>query len=256
MEPDPRAVAALHKPLGSNTCLQRAKERRGGIFNESRKKDASLSSPTLLTHSPSNRLKTGHLPCADAMPTILNSALSLPPATRGLTLCLISCSTVYFFSRLSIARESLDFPADATGAKYRLPPPTGDAGTTVPWLNLVPANVAYAPWTLLTAAFVETNLVEVSLPCYSPILLVPLTTITAGGTTQFLVSLLTLPLAGRYLERVWGAQELVKFVIFTVVVSNAIAIVVSVVESIALGNKQLFLRVSLSLSSSLFSPKS
>ncbi|GAA5836343.1 hypothetical protein JCM3766R1_003495 [Sporobolomyces carnicolor] len=151
------------------------------------------------------------------MPTILNSALSLPPATRGLTLCLISCSTVYFFSRLSIARESLDFPADATGAKYRLPPPTGDAGTTVPWLNLVPANVAYAPWTLLTAAFVETNLVE------------------------FLVSLLTLPLAGRYLERVWGAQELVKFVIFTVVVSNAIAIVVSVVESIALGNKQLFL---------------
>lgn len=64
---------------------------------------------------------------------------------------------------------------------------------------------------------------------------------TLGERKQFLVSLLTLPLSGRYLERVWGAQELVKFVLFTVVVSNGIALVVSVVESIALGNKQLFL---------------
>ncbi|GAA6019968.1 hypothetical protein JCM11491_006724 [Sporobolomyces phaffii] len=139
------------------------------------------------------------------MPTILNSALALPPATRGLTLALIACSTVYFVSRLSTARTGL--PAQGTG----------DAGTTVPWLNMVPANVAYAPWTLVTSSFTETNLIE------------------------FLVSLLTLPLSGRYLERVWGPTELVKFCLFTVVVSNVIMLVVSVVESIALGNKQLFL---------------
>ncbi|GAA5941741.1 uncharacterized protein JCM15063_002658 [Sporobolomyces koalae] len=139
------------------------------------------------------------------MPTILNSALALPPATRGLTLCLIASSTVYFFLRLSAARTGLD------NAR------TGDAGTTVPWLNLVPANVLYAPWTLVTAAFTETNMIE------------------------FLVSLLTLPLSGRYLERVWGASELVKFVLFTVIVSNGIAVVVSVIESIVLGNQQLFL---------------
>jgi hypothetical protein len=30
---------------------------------------------------------------------------------------------------------------------------------------------------------------------------------------QFLISALTLPLAARYLERVWGAAELVKFVV-------------------------------------------
>ena len=55
---------------------------------------------------------------------------------------------------------------------------------------------------------------------------------------------MTLPLSGRYLERVWGAQELVKFVVFTIVASNIIAVVVSVIESIVLGNKQLFLYAS------------
>ncbi|GAA5956512.1 hypothetical protein JCM3765_003468 [Sporobolomyces pararoseus] len=141
------------------------------------------------------------------MPTILNSALALPPATRGLTVTLILCSTLYFFSRLSIARNGA--PVGSS--------PTGDAGSTVPWLNLVAANFVYNPWTIVTSAFTETNLIE------------------------FLVSLLTLPLSGRYLERVWGAQELVKFVLFTVIVSNGIALVVSVIESIVLGNKQLFL---------------
>jgi len=37
----------------------------------------------------------------------------------------------------------------------------GDAGTTVPWLTLVPSNVVYAPWTLLSSGFTETNLIEV-----------------------------------------------------------------------------------------------
>ncbi|GAA5833958.1 hypothetical protein JCM5353_002609, partial [Sporobolomyces roseus] len=151
------------------------------------------------------------------MPTILNSALALPPATRALTLTLIGCSTLYFFLRLSSARK------DPGGVLDHV----GDAGTTVPWLTLVPSNVVYAPWTLLSSGFTETNLIE------------------------FLVSLLTLPLSGRYLERVWGAQELVKFVVFTIVASNIIAVVVSVIESIVLGNKQLFLYAHLPLSLSL-----
>jgi len=88
------------------------------------------------------------------MPTILNSALALPPATRGLTLCLILCSTLYFFSRLSIARNG--------GVGGGSTTTTGDAGSTVPWLNLVASNFIYAPWTLVTSAFTETNLIEVS----------------------------------------------------------------------------------------------
>lgn len=85
------------------------------------------------------------------MPTILNSALALPPATRGLTLTLIGCSTVYFFLRLNTARK------DPGGVLDHV----GDAGTTVPWLTLVPSNVVYAPWTLLSSGFTETNLIEV-----------------------------------------------------------------------------------------------
>jgi hypothetical protein len=61
--------------------------------------------------------------------------------------------------------------------------------------------------------------------------------------SQFLISILTLPLAARYLERVWGAQELVKFVLVTVVVSNVIAVGVNMLESAALGDSALFMCV-------------
>jgi hypothetical protein len=52
---------------------------------------------------------------------------------------------------------------------------------------------------------------------------------------------LTLPLAARYLERVWGAAELVKFVVAVVVVSNVIAVAVNIIEATVLRDKALFL---------------
>lgn len=54
---------------------------------------------------------------------------------------------------------------------------------------------------------------------------------------------MTLPLAARYLERVWGPVELLKFVGVTVVASNAIAVAVNVIEATALGQSALFLCV-------------
>lgn len=65
----------------------------------------------------------------------------------------------------------------------------------------------------------------------------------ASRLPQFLLSALTLPLAARYLERVWGAVEVLKFVVVTVVASNVITVIVSIVESIVLGNSELFLSV-------------
>lgn len=59
--------------------------------------------------------------------------------------------------------------------------------------------------------------------------------------SQFLISLLTLPLAGRYLERVWGQSEFLKFVAVVVVVSNIIAVVVNWLEATVLGDQGLFL---------------
>ncbi|BGP47508.1 hypothetical protein JCM10450v2_003363 [Rhodotorula kratochvilovae] len=141
------------------------------------------------------------------MPAILSTAVSLPPATRALTGVLVAASLLFLLLRLSVTPHDLKTIFGATG----------DVSLVFPWLVLVPGNVIWAPWTLLTSAFVETNLIE------------------------FLISVLTLPLAARYLERVWGAQELVKFVIATVVASNVITVIVSVVESVVLGNKALFL---------------
>ncbi|POY73830.1 hypothetical protein BMF94_3371 [Rhodotorula taiwanensis] len=141
------------------------------------------------------------------MPTILNSALSLPPATRTLTIALVSCTLLFTLLRLSVSPKDLKTLLGATG----------DSSLLFPWLVLVPGNVLYAPWTLLVSSFVEVNLIE------------------------FLISILTLPLAARYLERVWGAAELLKFVAAVVVVSNVIAVFVNIIESIALGDRALFL---------------
>lgn len=143
------------------------------------------------------------------MPTILSTAVSLPPATRALTVALVACTLLFTLLRLSVSPKDL---RNLLGA-------SGDSSLLFPWLVLVPDNVLYAPWTLLVAAFVEVNLVE------------------------FVISILTLPLAARYLERVWGPVELLKFVGVTVVASNAIAVAVNVIEATALDQSALFLCV-------------
>ncbi|SCZ98984.1 BZ3500_MvSof-1268-A1-R1_Chr7-1g09341 [Microbotryum saponariae] len=135
------------------------------------------------------------------------SLLALPPATRALTGALVGMSLLLFALRLSLA------PGDLKGIVGA----SSDPSLVFPWLVLLPGSVVWYPWTLLTGSFVESNLLE------------------------FLFSLFTLPLAARYLERVWGQVELLKFVFVVVVASNIIAVVVNVLESVVLGNKELFL---------------
>lgn len=55
--------------------------------------------------------------------------------------------------------------------------------------------------------------------------------LTERAQPQLIVSLFTLALAGRYLERVWGSQELLRFTLVVVVVSNIIAVIVNWAES-------------------------
>lgn len=92
------------------------------------------------------------------MPTILSTAVSLPPATRALTVALVACTLLFTLLRLSVSPKDL---RNLLGA-------SGDSSLLFPWLVLVPDNVLYAPWTLLVAAFVEVNLVEVRLPSPPP----------------------------------------------------------------------------------------
>lgn len=77
---------------------------------------------------------------------------SLPPATRALTALLIGCSTFFFLLHLSLA------PTDLKGIFGA----SADDTLAFPWLVLVPGSVVWYPWTLVTGAFVESNLVEVS----------------------------------------------------------------------------------------------
>ena len=58
---------------------------------------------------------------------------------------------------------------------------------------------------------------------------------------QFIITAFSLALAGRYLERVWGQLEFLKFVAVVTVASNVIAVIVNVLESYVLGDKALFM---------------
>ncbi|RXK36631.1 hypothetical protein M231_06094 [Tremella mesenterica] len=72
-------------------------------------------------------------------------------------------------------------------------------GSDMPWLVLSPGKSWLYPWTLVTAGWVENNLVELAF------------------------SALSLGFASRYLERVWGPRELVRFCLVVVIGGNVIA---------------------------------
>ncbi|KAG8740530.1 hypothetical protein FRC10_004180 [Ceratobasidium sp. 414] len=58
---------------------------------------------------------------------------------------------------------------------------------------------------------------------------------------ELILSLLVVPPSLRYLERLWGSIETAKFIFVTVVASNVIAVGLSWIEYIVLGNAELFL---------------
>lgn len=62
-----------------------------------------------------------------------------------------------------------------------------------------------------------------------------------GNLLQFIISVIALPAAARYLERVWGPRELIRFSIIVIVASNIIAFGLSWIEFIVLGHPEVFL---------------
>ena len=124
-----------------------------------------------------------------AVINLASTFASIPLATRSL------CALVLFFTltlavlRLTRTEEGLHI---ITWSRT-------DSAIAFPWLVIVPGVSLWYPWTLVTAAFCETTFLE------------------------FVVTALSLPLAGRYLERIWGPVELIKFTLIVVVGSNIIA---------------------------------
>lgn len=60
---------------------------------------------------------------------------------------------------------------------------------------------------------------------------------------QFIFSVATLVLSGKYLERVWGRDGFIQFCLVTVVGSNIMAVAVNVIEHIVLGDAGMLLLV-------------
>ncbi|KAF4604951.1 hypothetical protein EYR40_003734 [Pleurotus pulmonarius] len=90
------------------------------------------------------------------------------------------------------------------------------AGPT-PYLTLLPGSSLFYPWTLFTSAFVETNIFE------------------------FITTMLFVPISLRYLERIWGSIETIKFIVVTITFSNIIAFGFNWIEYFALRNADLLL---------------
>jgi len=89
--------------------------------------------------------------------------------------------------------------------------------TAFPYLVLIPGAWMWFPWTLVTSVFVETNVI------------------------QLVFSLIFVAPSLRYLERLWGTYETVKFGLIISAVSNVISLVVNYAEFIAFGRPELFL---------------
>ncbi|KAK5136001.1 hypothetical protein LTR08_004255 [Meristemomyces frigidus] len=125
--------------------------------------------------------------------------ITLPPLTRALLLALLALSTLNAILRTrmwtTLAQSQPPPPTAsklvATAANYLSSP-----SLAVPYLVLVPITSLRYPWTFLSAALVENNVVSLAI---------------SGGV---------LWVGGRYLERAWGSKGFAKFVFFVTVIPN------------------------------------
>lgn len=146
------------------------------------------SQPTI---SYPHRTRTATTPNFSAM-AVVNLAASLasiPWMTRVLCALLLSFSALLFLLRVFRTEEAVHWFQFSRQ----------DSAIAFPYLVIVPGVSIWYPWTLVTSAFCETTV------------------------TEFLISAISLPLAGRYLERVWGPIEFARFTLIVVVASNVIA---------------------------------
>lgn len=133
--------------------------------------------------------------------------LQLPPGTKVLVALMVGLSTLIQLFRFSLSE--LDLKAVFRGRM--------DDSLAFPWLVMVPGSVLWNPWTILTAGLCEVGIVEL------------------------FFSLMTLSLCGRYLERVYGLAEFVKFCLVTIGVSNVLCVAVNVAEHYVLKDSGTFL---------------
>ena len=122
--------------------------------------------------------------------------INLPPLTRALLLtllCLSALNAVLRFRSWSASTPTNE--QSATAPSIYLTSPLW----AIPYLVLIPTQSLKFPWTFLTSALIENNIVSLAI---------------SSAVVWF---------GGKYLERAWGGQEFAKFVLFVTMIPNLLA---------------------------------
>ncbi|KZT02445.1 DUF1751-domain-containing protein [Laetiporus sulphureus 93-53] len=127
-------------------------------------------------------------------------------------MAVLSFSPAQFVAAIPPATRIYTVATVALSLVYYILSWKGGEEFSAPYLVLVPGSSLFYPWTFLTSALVETTIIEL------------------------LFTLLVIPASLRYLERLWGAVELLKFIAVTITASNIIAFGLNWIEYIALRN--------------------
>lgn len=121
--------------------------------------------------------------------------INLPPLTRALLLVLFALSALNAALRFSkwSAATTPDAAATTKASTY-----LSGREWAIPYLVLIPTQSIWHPWTALTSALIENNIVSL---------------VISGSVIWF---------GGKYLERAWGGKEFGKFVLFVTMIPNVV----------------------------------
>lgn len=139
--------------------------------------------------------------------------ISLPPFTRVCVASVVLLSLGTVLAKYRIYDNQTGIPNDdgSTPAKISF------NSIKVPILTLVPSLSVPFPWVLLLTSFVEESI------------------------WGFFVSVITLGLAGRYCERVWGGRQLAIFLALVSVIPNILSVITLYFWFAATRNEQFIL---------------
>jgi len=119
--------------------------------------------------------------------------INLPPLTRALLLTLLALSSLNAFLRFQTWSSTTNTQEQqSTAASIVLSSPQW----AVPYLVLVPTKSMRYPWTFLTSALIENNVVSLAI---------------SGAVVWY---------GGKYLERAWGGAEFAKFTLFVTMIPS------------------------------------
>lgn len=130
--------------------------------------------------------------------------INLPPVTRILLAIIIALSILYNVARWRFLAPD---PGDSSTAT----PPTRPI---VPYLALVPSQCLWYPWTLLSATFVEQNIL----------------TLLVNGISVFF--------GGKYLERAWGSQAFIYVILISSIIPNLLVVPTYIFWAAVTGNPE------------------